>query len=157
MEIIFKNKEEIKKFDIPLKMGRAILFILIFYCVSKIRFINEEVSAATIWIVAFGLLTLFSYQILTSKTLKFVEKDSNNGKLRFVFERQLRPDLIVELKLSEIHWELEKIIARTAVTKVLHISDQLNSVRINTKQNGISETELNEIIRDLENTTHNNI
>ena len=156
MEIIFKNKEGIRKSDIPLQMGRAILFILICFFVSKIRFINEEVSAATTWIVALGLLTLFLYQILTSKTLKIVEKDSNNEKLRFVFERQLRTDLIVELKISEIHWELEKIVARTAVTNVLHISDQLNSVRINTKQKGISETELNEIVRDLENTTHNN-
>ena len=157
METVFKNTEDIKKSDIPLQIGRAILFILICFFISRIRFINEEVSGSTIWIVALGLFTLFVYLILTSKTLKSIEKDSRNEKLRFVFQRQLRNDFIVELKISEIQWKIKKRIARTVVTKVLHISDQTNSVKINTKQKGISETELNKIITDLKNTTHNNI
>lgn len=157
METVFENHETIKRKDIPLQFGRAVLFLIACFFISKIKFINEELSFITLWIMGIGLILLFTFQILTSKTIKRIEKDINTGKLIFIFERQLRSEFKIELTISNIEMEIRKSITRSSFKKILHITDQRDSLKIDTKMKGISAIELDKIISVIKIKTHNNI
>lgn len=157
METVFENSETIKGRDIPKQFGRGVLFLIACYFILKIRFINQEHSVSTMLIMGIGLFLLFAYQILTAKTIKRIEKDSNNGKLIFVFERQLRSELKIELAIATIEMEIRKSITRSSVKQNLHITDQRNSVKISTHQKGISVIELEKIISVIITNTHSSI
>ena len=150
MKTIFKNEKQIKKSDIPIQILRGTLFLIVLYIISKIRFINREVNSSTFLIMGFSLITLFIYLIINNKTIQRIEKDEKSGKLIFAFNRQLRRNKIVELDLSNIKIELKKIQIRASSKKVLIISDEINQVKLNTNQVGVSENDLTKIKNKIE-------
>ncbi|WP_179354703.1 hypothetical protein [Winogradskyella vidalii] len=157
METIFENKKQIGKLDIPMQIMRGILFIILVFFVSKIRFINKEMNPNITLIFGIALGILFVYLILSAKTIKRIEKNTETGKLTFIFSRQLRNDKITEINISELTLELKNVQTRANSEKVLLISDQENKVKLSTNQKGITETELNKIINEIESTTHNTV
>ena len=150
MKTIFKNEKQIKKSHIPIQILRATLFLILLYFISKIRFINREVNSSTFLIIGFSLIILFIYLIINNKTIQRIEKNEKSRKLIFAFNRQLRSNKIVELDLSNIKIELKKIQTRASSKKVLIISDEINQVKLNTNQLGVSENDLNSIKNQIE-------
>lgn len=75
---------------------------------SKIRFINNEISTNITLIFGIALGLLFIYLILNAKTIKQIEKNIKSGKLTFTFARQLRSDQIKELNISDIELSLKR-------------------------------------------------
>lgn len=155
METIFENKKQIEKSDIPIQIIRGILFIVLCFFVYKIRFINKEMNPNITLIFGIALGILFVYLILSAKTIKRIEKNTKNGKLTFIFNRQLRNDKITEINISELTLNLKNVQTRSNSKKILLISDKVNKVKLSTNQKGITETELNKIINEIESTTHN--
>ena len=156
MKTIFENKENIRKSDIPIQIMGGILFLILLFLVSKIRFIDKEINPNITLIFGVVLGIVFIYLILNAKTIKRIEKSTETGKLAFIFARQLRNDKIMELNISELTLNLKKVQTRSNSEKILLISDKENKVKLSTNQKGITETELNEIIKEIESTTHNN-
>jgi hypothetical protein len=156
MEIIFENKKEIKKYEIPVQIILVFLFLILYYFVSKIRFINREMNPNITLIFGIVLGLIFIYQVISAKTIKRIEKNTETGKLTFVFSRQLRNDEIKELNISELSIRSKKIPTRSNTEKILIISDKVNEIKLSTNQKGITETELNKILNEIESTTHNN-
>ena len=152
MKTIFVNKEKIKKSDIPIQIIRGILFLLLLFFVSKVRFINKELNPNITLIFGIVLGVIFLYMILNAKTIKRIEKNKETGKLTFIFARQLRNDKIEKLNISELTLNLKKVQTRANTEKILLISDKENRVKLSTKQKGITEIELNEIISEMEST-----
>jgi uncharacterized membrane protein YjgN (DUF898 family) len=157
METIFENKKQIGKSDIPMQIMRGILFIILVFFVSKIRFINKEMNPNITLIFGIALGILFIYLILSAKTIKRIEKNTETGKLTFIFARQLQNDKITEINISELTLKLKNVQTRANSEKVLLISDKENKVKLSTNQKGITEIELNKIINEIESTTHNNV
>jgi|TARA_R110000850_G_scaffold54645_1_gene130057 hypothetical protein len=156
MEIIFENKKQIKKSEIPVQIILVFLFLILYYFVSKIRFINREMNPNITLIFGIVLGLIFIYQVISAKTIKRIEKNTETGKLTFVFSRQLRNDEIKELNISELSIRSKKIPTRSNTEKILIISDKVNEIKLSTNQKGITETELNKILNEIESTTHNN-
>ncbi|NER11782.1 hypothetical protein SAMN06265375_1101 [Muriicola jejuensis] len=156
MEILFQNKKSIDKSDIPFQFGLIFLFLVGSYLLSRIRYINKEVSATTYWIMGIGLFFLFTYLIFSAKTVKSIYKDSSSGKLKFVIQRQLKKDLIKELSISNLRTDLKKEATRGGAKYILKLSDGNNSLKIKTSQKGITKKDLDNILEKIENTTHNN-
>jgi hypothetical protein len=156
MEIIFENKKEIKKYEIPVQIILVFLFLILYYFVSKIRFINREMNPNITLIFGIVLGLIFIYQAISAKTIKRIEKNTETGKLTFVFSRQLRNDYIKELNISELSIRLKKIPTRSKTEKILIISDKVIEIKLSTNQKGITETEINKILNEIESTTHNN-
>ena len=157
METIFENKKHIEKSDIPMQIMRGILFIILCFFVSKIRFINKEINPNITLIFGIALGILFIYLILSAKTIKRIEKNTETGKLTFIFARLFRNDKTTEINISELTLNLKNVQTRANSEKVLMISDNENKVKLSTNQKGITETELNEIINKIESTTHNTV
>jgi uncharacterized membrane protein YjgN (DUF898 family) len=157
MKTIFENKKQIEKSDIPMQIMRGILFIILCFFVSKIRFINKEINPNITLIFGILLGILFIYLILSAKTIKRIEKNRETGKLTFTFARQFRNDKITELNISELTLNLKNVQTRANSEKILLISDKENKVKLSTNQKGITETELNEIINEIKSTTHNTV
>ncbi|MFI2741263.1 hypothetical protein ACG2LH_00875 [Zhouia sp. PK063] len=155
METIFENNEEIKKIDIPVQIMRGILFLILIFIVSQIRFLNEELNPNITLIFGIVISLLFVYLILSAKTLKRIEKNTKSGKLIFTFARQFRNDDKMELNISELTLNLKNVQTRANSEKVLLLFDKENKVKLSTNQKGITEIELNKIINEIESTTHN--
>jgi hypothetical protein len=157
METIFENSEQLKKSEIPVQIFRAILFSILLFIVSKIRVLGKETNPNITLIFGIALGLLFVYLILSAKTIKRIEKNTETGKLTFIFARQLRNDKITEINISELTLNLKNVQTRANSEKVLLISDKENKVKLSTNQKGITETKLNKIINDIESTTHNKV
>ncbi len=150
MTTIYENKERILSSDIPFEIGRAILFVVISYLVSRIRFTDSSNKNENIrWIFWGGLFLLFLFLIFTTKTIKRIEKTENGEKLRFIFDRRLRSELIREFNISELRTDLKKQVARGIVTYILKISDGKNKLKIKTGQKGITKKELDLIHNEI--------
>ena len=158
METIFKNNKTIKKSDILVHVGIGISLIIATYFFSKLRYINRTENNGTYLIMGIGLLIVYLYQALTSKTIKRIDKQESENKLIFTISYQLRKERIKEFKLTDVKLNLKTISGRTLPhKKVLQISDNDNELKLNTLQKGITEIELNKIINGIKNTTHNTV
>jgi glucose-6-phosphate isomerase len=158
METIFENSKTIKKSDILVHIGIGISIIITAYFFSKLRHINKPENNETYLIMGIGLLILFLYQALASKTIKRIEKQESKNKLIFTISYQLRKERIKEFNLAEVKLNLKTIPGRTLpYKKVLLISDNENELKLSTHQKGITEIELNKIINGIKNTTHNTV
>ncbi|MGZ0017519.1 hypothetical protein [Yeosuana sp. AK3] len=156
METIFENSRTIKKSDILVYIGIGISLIITTYFFSKLRHINRPENIETYLIMGIGLLILFLYQALTSKTIKRIEKQESENKLIFTISSQLRKEQIKKFNLKEVKLNLTTIPSRTLPhKKVLLISDNESELKLSTHQKGITEIELNKIINGIKNTTHN--
>ncbi len=149
METLFENKEQVKRSDIPIQIMRGILFLILLFFISKIRFINNEINPNITLILAVALGLTFIYLILNNKTIKRIEKNTKAEKLTFTFTRQLRSDLIKEMNIADIKLNLKKVPTRGTSKKVLLISDKNFQLKLSTNQIGISETELNLIMNEI--------
>ena len=150
--LIFENKKRLTRKDVYLQIifGIGILFLVGLF--SPFRNHGQPFSWTSSSFLVFGgiLLAIWIFKALRETTLKAVEIRTENRKVIFVLNRQLGDDKVFEFQLSELHVDIKNVPDRNLPRKkILKIKDNQTELIISSRQKGLSEKILNDIVEKL--------
>jgi hypothetical protein len=146
-QIIFKNSKTLSTKDIFVQLLIGLGILLLVGLLSPIRDKGQ-----TSWTIFFVLSTLiviaWTIKALTEKTLKLV--DVQNTEVRFVINRQLKNDQTFNFQLKGLSLEITTKPDRLIPpNKILTIKDNNSLLTISSRQKGLSEKSLTEIVKRI--------
>ena len=150
--LIFENPKRLTRTDIYLQIifGLGILFLVGLF--SPLRNHGQPFSWTSVSFLVFGgvLLMVWIVKALRETTLKTVRVEIEIRKVTFVLYRQMRDDLAFDFHLNEVHLDIQDVPDRSLPRKkVLFIRDNQTELKISSRQKGLSEKVLFDIVEKL--------
>ena len=151
-QLIFENPKRLTPNDIYLQVlfGLGILFLVGLF--SPLRNPGQTFSWTSLSFLIFAgvLLVIWIIKALRETTLKSVKVKEGSEKVTFVLDRQLRRDLTLDFHLNGLYLDILDVPDRSLPRKkILMIKDNHNELKISSRQKGLSEKVLNEIVEKL--------
>lgn len=148
-QVIFKNSKSLSSKDIILQLSTGVGILILVGLVSPIRDKGQ-----TSWAIFFGLsgiiFVIWMIKALTEKTLKSVEINNNDKRVLFVINQQFKKDKTFDFQLKNVSLDIINKPDRSLTpNKILKIKGEDKKLTISSRQKGLSEQALQNIVQTV--------
>jgi uncharacterized membrane protein len=149
-EVIFKNSKKLLMTDIYLSIPVAFGVIVLVKALSSLKFHRRQMSWWEVLVYGGVLAAIWVVKAIRDQTIAKVEVDIEEDKVSFVLQRHFRDDSIVHFTLGSVLLDTTIKPSRyTMKNVILKIRDDNKELKISSRNKGLSEKVLTEIVEKL--------